>query len=767
MPSKSWGNTVGSGSGATLTLEWDGVTNDAVNGGIVNPRIKWSQKSEWTDSNNYVDSGGSGINGARVHSGTLNSNRTWNCSPKSVALAYGSTTRVTFSATVYGVSFFNGDSSTSTYSVDIDLPARPYDWPLAPLNFTGSRVNDNRIDLSWQANYTGSNGARPWSGLRLDRWDNVTGTWTRIANLGWSATSYSDTTTQPNRRYKYALWSYNPTGDSPHAHTGDLYTSPAAPTIGTPEKLANGSINVPWVNNSGIAAALEVQDSPDGTTWTSLTSTAPITSPYNHASPNTAVTHRYRMRVKGPTGLWSGWSSTSSVVQLQAPPNAPTNLAPAITAIGEDLVVTWRHNPVDSTQQRAYQLRHRVKGSPTWTTIPQTLSAVSSHTISAATYPNPTDVEVEVSTWGAHADPSPWSATLTTKRANRPTAGISTPPSGTVLTGTDLVVNLTYFQPQGTPLAAWSATLKRAGATVATRNGGPADPPTGVRFDDALEDSAAYTLEVQVTSTDGLSSTITSAAYTVDYAEPPTPTIVVAWDPDTASATVTITNPAGTPEVVLNRIYGNGQLLGEVPPNGALTWRVPPLTGATMMVRAVTDLPSSADSLTVPVPIPPYADKGIHLNAGPGYALHAAVWGGTPTIGTTPTLDVDLQTWEGDQLPSPTFGYEEGQELTIACRVLFDMPGSSRAHWERVLRARTTICYRDAARTLYGVVTAFAFSDERYIGRANLQLTFVETLHDDRDLFDYQPTLIEDPPGSGQYRVVQVALDNTVYGLLP
>lgn len=750
----SWGNTR---NGVRVGVRWgDPVSPSPAGGQTVWVDILIDRAVNITDTSNALSWSGS-LSGSVSN---LNLSGSGQAVIRSMNVSGAIGGNLTLDVNLDNVDYAGGRLSASQ-SVWV-----PYALPNKPTGFTGNRISDSRFDLSWGAAY--DNGAgKPWTGLRLDRWDNVANTWTRIANLDWSATSYSDTTTKANRRYNYALWAYNSAGDSSHTHTGDLYTSPAAPTIGTPAKLTNGSIDIPWTNNSSFATALEVQDSPDGTTWTSLTSTAPIVSPYNHASPNTAVTHRYRLRVQGPNGLWSAWSGTSSVVQLQAPPNAPTNLAPTVSAIGEDLVVTWQDNPVDSTQQRAYQLRHRVKGTPTWTTIPQTLSATRSHTIPAATYATAGEVEVQVSTWGAHADPSPWSATLTTKRATRPTAGISTPPSGTVLTGTDLVADLTYFQPQGTPLAAWSATLKRAGTMVATRAGGPADPLTGIRFDDALEDSTAYTLEVQVTSTDGLASTITSAAYTVDYAEPPTPTIVVAWDPDTASATVTITNPAGTPEVVLNRVYGNGQLLGEVPPNGALTWRVPPLTGATMMVRAVTDLPSSADSLTVPVPIPPYADKGIHLNAGPGYALHAAVWAGTPTIGTTPTLDVDLQTWEGDQLPSPTFGYEEGQELTLACRVLFDMPGSSRAHWERVLRARTTICYRDAARTLYGVVTAFAFSDERYVRRANLQLTFVETLHDDRDLFDYQPTLIEDPPGSGQYRVVQVALDNTVYGLLP
>lgn len=32
-----------------------------------------------------------------------------------------------------------------------------------------------------------------------------------------------------NQEYRYALWSYNPAGESTHVHIGPFYTTPAAP----------------------------------------------------------------------------------------------------------------------------------------------------------------------------------------------------------------------------------------------------------------------------------------------------------------------------------------------------------------------------------------------------------------------------------------------------------------------------------------------------------------------------------------------------------
>ena len=764
MPSQSWGNSVGSGSGSTLTLLYDGVEVSGGNARITNPRIQFYSKSGWSDSSNSITAQGSAVDDVQVHSGTLNGGtREWSVAGTWTPIAYGSTTWVRFEAKVVGISFFNGDAATSYYSIDVELPARAYSLPLAPLNFAGARVSDSRVDLSWQGNYTSGSGAYPWTGLRLDRWDNVSNVWTRIANLNWDVTSYSDTTTQPNRQYAYALWAYNPTGDSPAVHVHSLYTTPAAPTIGAPEKLANGSINVRFTNNSGYASAVEVQDSPDGTTWTSLTSTAPVSSPYNHASPSTSVSHRYRVRVKSPSGLWSAWSATSSVVQLQAPPNAPTNVQPTVSAIGDALVVTWQHNPTDGSPQRAYTLRHRLAGG-SWTTVGQTLSAVSSHTISAATYPSAATVEVEVATWGAHATVGPWSATQAIKRTSRPTVGISSPASGTTLAGSTLTLDATYFQAEGTPIASWKATLRKAGQQVAVANGNSSTPLIGIVFP-SLQDATTYTVDLEATSADGLTSAVTTATYPVDFAEPDAPTVVVSFEREAGTATIRVTNPATGPEVVSNEIYGNGTYLGSVPANGSLTWRTVPLNGASMFARALTALPSSADSAATPVP---YGDeeRGIHLNAGVGYVLHAALWGGSPEISETVGGEEYLTTYEGDRQPSVTFGSEESLVLDVSALCWYAYPDSDPVYWRAIRRARTNVCYRDAKRTLYGVLRKLDLKESSTLF-GTLSFGFEETLSDASDLYTYTPQLIEDPPGSGQYRIVRVANDDSVEGLLP
>lgn len=636
----------------------------------------------------------------------------------------------------------------------------PWAAPSAPTGGAAS-VSGTQANLTWGGSWANP---APVESFSVDRQQN--GTWVGAGGgIPAASRAFSDTSLPLNALLYWRVYAWNSAAASAPLLIGPNYTKPSAPKIGTPTKLANGSIRVAYTNNGTYANAVEIQDSPDGTTWATITSTAvPSTGYYDQTSPNAAVTHRYRARAKTPDGTWSDWSATSSIVQLQAPPNKPTNVAPAVSAIGDSLVVTWTHNPVDSTPQRAYTLRHRVAGG-SWTTVGQTLSAVSSHTITAPTYASPANVEVEVATWGAHANVGPWSDTHTVVRSSRPVVG-TTLAANTVITGATLALGLTYSQPEGLPIGSWTATLRKAGNVVEVRQGGPADPLTGIVFATDLEDGSAYTMEASVTSSVGLSSIVLSRSFTVDYAEPAVPTATVTYQREAGTVTVAVVNPVGTPAVVANRVYGNGKFLGEIPPNGSLTWRVPPLAGATVRVRAMTDLPSSADTAEIPVPYGD-GDPGVHLNGGPGYARHAAVWGGAPKISWAPAVETFTETYQGDRRPSVTFGEAESFVLSASALVWWDGPDSGRDYWRAILLAKTNVVYRDAVRTIFGVLRDMSVDEGTSTRFGSVSFQIVETLHAESDLYDYVPTLIEDPPGSGNYRIVSVAVDDSPEGLLP
>ena len=66
----------------------------------------------------------------------------------------------------------------------------------------------------------------------------------------------------------------------------------------------------------------------------------------------------------GSTTLYSAYSAYSNTVQLLSAPNPPTGLTPngPVRPVDEPVLFQWTHNPVDSSSQTAYELRHRVPG---------------------------------------------------------------------------------------------------------------------------------------------------------------------------------------------------------------------------------------------------------------------------------------------------------------------------------------------------------------------------------------------------------------------
>ena len=769
MPSQTWNNTVNSNSDSTLTLAYDRVDSNGTNAVLVNPRFTlWMKSASWTDSNNYIDVGGSAIVDKRVHPVTgesaqpINNTRTWtNFSAELVPLSYGGTANASFSVTISGISWFNGDSSTNTYTLSCPMPAKAYSLPNPPGSFAGSRISDNRVDLSWTANYTGTNGATPWSGLRLDRWDNVSNAWTRIANLGWAATSYSDTTTVANRRYAYALWAYNSAGDSTHVHVDPIYTTPAAASGLTATKAVS-DVTVAWTVNAPQATAQKVQESTDGgTTWADVSGTlAASATSWTHVAPSTLVPHRYR--VVTTAGTLTATSTASNTVQLLAAPNAPTNLAPAVADTTEANPLTWRHNPVDGTAQASFQVQHRLLGAGTWTVVAAVTSTASSWTLPAGTYSNGQTVEWQVRTKGQHVDWSAYSATATVKMSTRPVFGWATPDASPTHDSSQLTATATYFDAESTALTGWRIRVKLAGALVASYEG--STTPIAATTS-GLADGATYTWEGEARDGDGLWSDTETATKTIAYAPPDLPVVTVTWDRDTASAAIHVANPATSPAAILNEVYVDGVLVGDTVPGGSVTVRLPRLDGtSSVVVRAISATPSSID--TDPIALtPPSGDCGIHLNAGPGYLLHAALWRGSPTVDWSPGVDVVLDTFAGDVLPSPTFGPQESFSLGLSGTVWFDRAGSSRQAWESLVGAKSTVCYRDAIRTRFGVLTSLKFT-EANARFGSVAVTFEESLTDAGALTERAAVLIEDPPGSGEYRLAATSTDVSILELL-
>ena len=129
MPSKVFGPSVSTNSGSALTLYYDGieVSSDGASARLTNPRAVFTFKSGWSDgTNSFTTVNTSAVSGASHGSRSLSGgvSQTFSASSKWVGLSYNGPTYVEYKFQVYGVSFFNGDSATTTYTFGINLPTR-------------------------------------------------------------------------------------------------------------------------------------------------------------------------------------------------------------------------------------------------------------------------------------------------------------------------------------------------------------------------------------------------------------------------------------------------------------------------------------------------------------------------------------------------------------------------------------------------------------------------------------------------------------------
>jgi hypothetical protein len=596
----------------------------------------------------------------------------------------------TFGASISGV--YNNANPSISASVTV-----PFDAPAAPGIPTATRNSDTSQTLTWTRNATA---AAPYDSQQVQRADYDTGwgPWSTIATVAGSATTYTDTTTIAQRIYDYRVVSVNSAGSAIGASTSpEVYTTPKAPS-GCAAAKSGANIVVSWTNGPNYASyQTEVYESAAGGAYTLLATVNNAVGSYTHVAPNAGQTHQYRVRHKTTTGpgnpLFSGYS-TSSTVQLLAAPNAPTGLSPTtVRDAAAAIVLTWAHNPVDTTGQEQYQVRYRVLGGPTWTTPAAVTSGTSQHTLAANTFTNGQTIEWQVSTKGQAASFSPFSSSATIPTSATPTATVNTPANASTVATATTSVAWGYFQSGGSVQASWQVELLNgSGQVVESRSG--VGTGTSTTLTTVLPNGTSWSVRVRVTSAAGLTSAWATSAFTVTYALPPTPTVAVTWQPTTASAQVTVTVPAPTGGQVpatsldLFRSVDAGVTwqpvtLG-VPYNGAtpvtVTDYAPRVAGQTRWYAdAVSATPSRASStvqtLTTPQVGDPSPAPTVWLGAGPEFS-QVARSGGEVTVARGGGLVKVLRSYAGRVLPVEHAGTQTARTWSVTAQVI-EAPGGS------------------------------------------------------------------------------------------
>jgi len=606
-----------------------------------------------------------------------------------------------------------------TYSVRLRIPnpvgggtaevwfdgRTPFAVPATPSPAVATLLTGpERASLSWLN--VQSQGARVQT-VAIDResgpYDGGPSSTYRIANIGES-TGMVDNSLERGFGYRYRVQAQSSDGQSGWAYTGWIDTTPLDPSAVVATKAANNvDVAVTWTNPPGWCAGrqsgkTEIWDVGSGTPVLLVTLDNGPTS-WTHVSPSASAPHRYNVRLAtfGPPVLKSSDAVLSNTIVLITPPLAPTGIGPLVLdpTASPTIPVTWTHNPVDTTAQTYFSLQHRLAGSSTWTTLTKVASSVSSWTPNW-TYTLGQSVEVQVQTWGAHANPGPWSPTAVIKMDGRPTATNQVPMS---LTGASLTATHTFFDPEGTAqsTAVWRL-LDASGnvlESIAINGAG-----TSVTFRTRLENGFTYSTDVQVRDGAGQWSLTSAVTSTVTYLPPVLPSVSSHWDEPTGACQITLgyIDPNPLTEVTMDTVeiwrgpVRIASILAPLP--GAPVTVIDPIppTDADAATYEVVAWASSGsqDTQTVEIEVPRGIRRAIWLNAGPGWSTIATAAHGLK-IDEDSERAVQGEQFAGRTHQVLTFGEAITETIKISGRI---PPGTDRNAFRAVQEAGTVVCLR-------------------------------------------------------------------------
>lgn len=606
---------------------------------------------------------------------------------------YGSTNSVSWDALLGGFEIYN---NLGTKSGTLSVAARDYSVPRPPPSISVTRESDTKHVISWTTDYDSSSEAQPWTGVYVER-STDDGAWQRVAPLPRSTTSWTDNGTSEDHKYEWRVQSYNSAGASTYVESADYFTTPAPPSGLTAQKQGT-SVALAFTNNARTDTGIRVYDSPDGTTWTLVEAVtgANLTS-YTDTDPATSQTYYAVSATRG--SLESAQSPASNPVTVLQAPAAPTILSPsdgAPIALEDGTTGTFQHNPLDTTDQTAYEVYWWRSDTPgTVYTTNTVLSGAGTHAFAAADTPTAGLWVWKVRTKGDHVDWSPWSPTSTFYKSARPTVVFDTtdPSWGTSSTLT-LVWN--YYDPEGTTQSAWEATLATGGGVLESRSGSGS---TGtMAFNRAVEDGVSYTPSLRVRDGDGVWSEWETSPLTIDYAPPPTPVVSLTYVPASASVLVDVINPTpgvGEVEAVRNDVYralgGGWVLVGSAGPNSSMSDPVPPVgVDVDYRVVAVSANPSTAETVET-ITTGGAGTPAVMFNYGDGYATLVGLRGGV-SLDHGDSVETVLDEYEGRTLPVPTTGELVTHEVTVSAMIL---PAWSTVPQVRALSGRLPVAVRD------------------------------------------------------------------------
>lgn len=488
---------------------------------------------------------------------------------------------------------FHPGSSSASCSVPVGGIA--YKAPNPPKNVKWSRVDDSKVNCTWQAAYDNA-ALKPWKQIIMDRCAGsngaAIGAWGAVATLNWDATNYSYTGLKKNSKYGFRMLARNQAGDSSHVTSSYIYTTPDPPKSVTAVKTGDRTVQVTADATNTYTWSIDFERQVNGGDWETI-STGLVGTKITFTDTNApGGTLRYRARCwrfiygDGGDGLFGAYTTSNEVTTI-TPPLAPAvscdqgAVAPTNTA----LVLRWTPNHPDGTAQTSAEVEVTGQSGDTTTT---TITGDSTQWTRTASLQTVGTVKFRVRTKGLDPDWGAWSAYVEVRIANPPSVVINGPASPV----TAMPFTIAWSVADSTGVSMQTVEIIRNGSVVYTRQ-----PGTGVR---ELEITSADflpsngdQLQIRVSVRGG--STLTAMASVlvdVEYTPPDYPQVNIQYTadfstvinvvfgtgddvPETKYATVYRVNPDGSEKLIADNLMDGQQCIDVLPPlNIGYTYRV-------------------------------------------------------------------------------------------------------------------------------------------------------------------------------------------------
>ncbi|QXT62760.1 hypothetical protein [Tessaracoccus palaemonis] len=552
--------------------------------------------------------------------------------------------------------------------------ARLYDAPSAPTSASVTRTNDASHKVAF-AGATATSKPLRWVDVQI--YGGVSQEWRdQATSLAASTRSYTSTTNIADNTGRWRIRFRNSAGSSAWVYTSTAYGTPKATSKPAAKRSGTSNVIVSWTNNARFAVGLDVRaasSTDGGTTWSSY---AAITGHTGLSASTTSRTitgldasrlwkFETRVYVTSPSTL-SVYSGGGNVLQLLSAPSAPTLLTPLSTISDQDRTrFSWRHNPIDGSDQEAAEVRYRVDGAA-WTTQQTGVSDYfdTLEPLAAGA------LEWQARTRGSHADYSPWSGVASLLVASPPAVTILDPVDGATLASNRLVLTIGWDDAQDAAMIRRTRRLRDEAGEILEEvtTSGATDTIT---FTTRLADGGSYTAEVEATSGTGLTSGVASIALTVDYIDPVAPILTAAWVEASGLAVLGVVNTPGdmgadppTADTASNRIERSTDsgltwatvVDGLEPDGGATDTMVPLNTRVTYRAVAV----SAMGAETIGDSIDVTTTSHLLWIAGPGGDV-AIEW----NLGLQADHGQEVVLEQYYRRPKPTSHYGDGRPFSL------------------------------------------------------------------------------------------------------